>query len=224
MIKTVIFDMDGVLVNSEPLHHEVSLVQFKNLNIEVTNDLFATFTGNSNKMIYQKLKDRFELPHEIEELVSVKNNLFIEAFDKKEDLYLMPGVKDLIVDLYHNGIQLVVASSSEMEIINKVFERFNLNQYFTHKVSGNDFPESKPNPAIFLKAAELAQTPVENCIVIEDSTNGIKAANAANIFCVGYESLHSQMQNYSSADLVINHFNELNFDSIHTIKNKKKPN
>jgi HAD superfamily hydrolase (TIGR01509 family) len=136
----------------------------------------------------------------------------------------MPGVKDLIVDLYHNGIQLVVASSSEMEIINKVFERFNLNQYFTHKVSGNDFPESKPNPTIFLKAAELAQTPVENCIVIEDSTNGIKAANAANIFCVGYESLHSQMQDYSTADLVINHFNELNFDLIRTIKNKKKPN
>lgn len=216
MIKTVIFDMDGVLVNSEPLHHEVSLVQFKELNIEVTSEIFATFTGNSNKMIYQKIKDRFQLEHEIEDLIAAKNKLFIEAFDKKEDLHLMQGVKELIEDLYNNGMQLVVASSSEMEIIDKVFERFDLNRYFTHKVSGNDFPESKPNPAIFLKAAELAQTPVENCIVIEDSTNGIKAAKAARIYCIAYKSEGVDSQDQSLADSVINDYKELNY---HIIKN-----
>ncbi|GEC78805.1 HAD family hydrolase [Flavobacterium aquatile] len=216
MIKTIIFDMDGVLVNSEPLHHEVSLVQFKELNIEVTNEIFATFTGNSNKMIYQKIKDRFQLEHEIEDLIAAKNKLFIEAFDKKEDLHLMQGVKELIEDLYNNGMQLVVASSSEMEIIDKVFERFDLNRYFTHKVSGNDFPESKPNPAIFLKAAELAQTPVENCIVIEDSTNGIKAAKSAGIYCIAYKSEGVDSQDQSLADSVINDYKELNY---HIIKN-----
>ena len=217
MITTVIFDMDGVLVNSEPLHHEVSLVQFEQLNIEVTNEIFATFTGNSNKMIYQKIKDRFQLDNEIEDLIAAKNRLFIEAFDKKEDLHLMSGVKDLILDLYNNGMQLVVASSSEMEIINKVFERFDLDKYFTHKVSGNDFPESKPNPAIFLKAAELAQTPVENCIVIEDSTNGIKAAKAAGIYCIAYKSEGVESQNQSLADSIINNFKELNFQIIKMI-------
>lgn len=217
MIKTVIFDMDGVLVNSEPLHHEVSLVQFEQLNIEVTNELFATFTGNSNKMIYQKIKDRFQLDHEIEDLITAKNKLFIEAFDKKEDLHLMQGVKELIEDLYNNGMQLLVASSSEMEIIDKVFERFDLNQYFTYKVSGNDFPESKPNPAIFLKAAELAQTPVENCIVIEDSTNGIKAAKSAGIYCIAYKSEGVDSQDQSLADLVINDYKELNYQIIKNI-------
>lgn len=216
MIKTVIFDMDGVLVNSEPLHHEVSLVQFEQLNIEVTSEIFATFTGNSNKMIYQKIKERFQLDHEIEDLIAAKNKLFIEAFDKKEDLHLMQGVKELIEDLYNNGMQLVVASSSEMEIIDKVFERFDLNRYFTHKVSGNDFPESKPNPAIFLKAAELAQTPVENCIVIEDSTNVIKAAKAAGIYCIAYKSEGVDSQDQSLADSVINDYKELNY---HIIKN-----
>lgn len=217
MVKTVIFDMDGVLVNSEPLHHEVSLIQFKDLNIEVTDDIFATFTGNSNKMIYQKLKDRFQLPHKIEDLILAKNNLFIDAFDKKEDLHLMPGVKDLIVDLHNNGIQLIVASSSEMEIIDKVFERFDLNQYFTHKVSGNDFPESKPNPAIFLKAASYSKAPIEECVIIEDSTNGIKAAKAAGIFCIAYKSEDVDTQDQSLADLIVYDYKELSFEKMKNI-------
>lgn len=214
MVKTVIFDMDGVLVNSEPLHHEVSLVHYKDLNIEVTDDIFATFTGNSNKMIYQKLKDRFELPQEIEDLILAKNNLFIDAFDKKEDLELMPGVKDLIIDLYKNGVQLIVASSSEMEIIDKVFERFDLDQYFTHKVSGNDFPESKPNPAIFIKAASYSTAPIEECVIIEDSTNGIKAAKAAGIFCIAYKSEGVDSQDQSLADVIIYDYKDLNFEKM----------
>lgn len=218
MIKTVIFDMDGVLVNSEPLHHEVSLVQFKNLNIEVSDDVFATFTGNSNKMIYQKLKDKFQLQQEIEELVLDKNNLFIEAFDKKEDLHLMPGVKDLIIDLHKNGIQLIVASSSEMAIINKVFKRFDLDQYFTHKVSGEDFPESKPNPAIFLKAASYSKAPIEECLIIEDSTNGIKAAKAAGIYCIAYKSEGVDSQDQSLADLIVYDYKDLDFERIKNIK------
>lgn len=217
MVKTVIFDMDGVLVNSEPLHHEVSLVQFKNLNIEVTDDIFATFTGNSNKMIYQKLKDRFQLEQEIGDLIASKNTLFIDAFDKKEDLHLMPGVKDLIIDLYNNGVQLIVASSSEMEIIEKVFERFDLNHYFTHKISGNDFPESKPNPAIFLKAASYSKAQIEECVIIEDSTNGIKAAKAAGIFCIGYKSEGVDSQDQSLADIIIYDFKDLNYERISVI-------
>ena len=217
MVKTVIFDMDGVLVNSEPLHHEVSLVHYKDLNIEVTDDIFATFTGNSNKMIYQKLKDRFELQQEIEDLILAKNNLFIDAFDKKEDLELMPGVKDLIIDLHKNGVQLIVASSSEMEIIDKVFERFDLNQYFTHKVSGNDFPESKPNPAIFIKAASYSKAPIEECVIIEDSTNGIKAAKAAGIFCIAYKSERVDSQYKSLADVIIYDYKDLNLEKMKSI-------
>ena len=217
MVKTVIFDMDGVLVNSEPLHHEVSLVQFKNLDIEVTDDIFATFTGNSNKMIYQKLKDRFALQQEIGDLIATKNKLFIEAFDKKENLNLIPGVKELIVDLYKNGVQLIVASSSEMEIINKVFERFDLDPYFTHKVSGNDFPESKPNPAIFVKAASYSKAPIDECVIIEDSTNGIKAAKAAGIFCIAYKSEEENNQDQSLADIIIYDYKDLDFERIKNI-------
>lgn len=218
MIQTVIFDMDGVIVDTEPVHHYAYVQHFKQLNIEVSPEMYASFTGNSTKNIYERLKETYNLAQDVQTLVETKRNLFNDAFDSKEDLYLLDGVEDLIKDLYTNGMQLVLASSSANVTIERIFDRFNLHHYFTHKVSGEDFPKSKPHPAIFLKAAELAQTPVENCIVIEDSTNGIQAAKSANIYCVGYDSFHSKLQDYSKADRVITHFNELDFRVIKNIK------
>jgi beta-phosphoglucomutase-like phosphatase (HAD superfamily) len=95
-----------------------------------------------------------------------------------------------------------------------------LHEYFTHIVSGEDFPKSKPHPAIFEHAASLSVAPKVNCIVIEDSTNGIKAAKAAGIFCVGYKSIHTAAQDLSEADVVIKHFNELGFDKVRDIDSK----
>lgn len=217
MIQTVIFDMDGVIVDTEPVHHYAYNEYFKQLNIEITPEIYASFTGNSTKNIFERLKAQFHLTDDVQTLVETKRNLFNNAFDSKEDLYLLEGVEDLIKDLYANGMQLVLASSSAKVTINRIFNRFDLHKYFTHIVSGEDFPKSKPHPAIFQHAAFLAQTPVENCIVIEDSTNGILAAKAAGIYCIGYDSFHSKMQDYSKADKVIRDFKELSFESIKNI-------
>lgn len=214
MIQTVIFDMDGVIVDTEPVHHFAYNQQFKQLGITISPELYASFTGNSTKNIFERLKAHFELKQEVADLVQTKRQLFNDAFDSKEDLYLLEGVEDLIKELHANGMQLVLASSSAHVTIQRIFNRFNLHQYFSHIVSGEDFPKSKPHPAIFLKAAELAQTPVSQCIVIEDSTNGIKAAKAAGIYCIGYDSFHSKMQDYSLADQIITNFSELNYHKI----------
>lgn len=218
MIQTVIFDMDGVIVDTEPVHRHAYFQHFTELNIEVTEALFTTFTGYSTRNTYQKLKDLFPIEGEVEDLIQRKRTLFNEAFDSKEDLYLIEGVEQLIQDLHRNGIQLILASSAAKVTIERVFNRFNLHQYFTNIVSGEDFPNSKPHPAIFEYAASLSKAPKENCIVIEDSTNGIRAAKSANIFCIGYNSENSKLQDLSLADFVINHFDELNFEQISKIR------
>lgn len=210
MIKTVIFDMDGVIVDTEPVHRYAYYKQFSELNIEVSEEMYTSFTGFSTRNTFQTLKGFFPaIEHGVEELIQRKRNIFNDAFDTKEDLYLLEGVEDLIKDLHASGIQLILASSASKVTIDRVFTRFNLHQYFSAIVSGEDFPQSKPNPAIFLHAASLSDAPKENCIIIEDSTNGVKAAKAAGIFCVGYRSENSEGQDLSESDLIINHFNEL---------------
>ena len=214
MIQTVIFDMDGVIVDTEPVHHYAYHEHFKELNIDVTPEMYASYTGNSTRNIFQKLKERFDLQADVEDLILRKRHLFNEAFDTKEDLFLIEGVEDSIKDLHKNGLQLILASSASKTTIDRVFNRFDLHQYFTHKVSGEDFPKSKPHPAIFEHAASLSLAPKESCIVIEDSTNGIQASVSAGIFCVGYNSFHSKDQDLSKANTIIQHFNELNFEKV----------
>ena len=209
--------MDGVIIDTEPVHNYAFNVHFKELNIDVSPEMYASFIGNSTKNIFERLKLQFGLTEDVQTLVETKRNLFNDAFDSKKDLYLLDGVEDLIKDLHTNGMQLILASSSATITINRIFKRFGLHSYFTHIVSGEDFPKSKPHPAIFQHAAFLSQTPVENCIVIEDSTNGIIAAKAAGIYCIGYDSFHSKMQDYSLADMVISDFSELSFNRIRNI-------
>ena len=217
MIQTVIFDMDGVIVDTEPVHRYAYYKQFAELNIEVTEAMYTSFTGFSTRNTFQTLKEQFELEQEVEDLIQRKRSIFNDAFDTKEDLELLEGVRALIEDLHQNGIQLIVASSASKVTIDRVFTRFGLHDFFTHIVSGEDFPKSKPHPAIFEHAASLSIAPKENCIVIEDSTNGVKAAKAAGIFCVGYNSEHSKDQNLDEADRVINYFNELNAEVVRVL-------
>ena len=214
MIKTVIFDMDGVIVDTEPVHKYAYFEHYKELNIRVTEELFATFTGQSTKNVYQILKDKFNLKDEVNDLVLRKRTIFNEAFDTKTDLYLIDGVEKLIIDLYNNGIELILASSASKSTIDRVFNRFELNQYFTHKVSGENFPKSKPDPAIFLHAADLAKSEHSECIVIEDSKNGVEAALRASLYCLGYKSVNSKQQDISKANCIVDDFNTIDANFI----------
>ncbi|AUP77964.1 HAD family hydrolase [Flavivirga eckloniae] len=217
MVKAVIFDMDGVIIDSEPMHNKAYHDMFNEVGIDVSNELYESFTGQSTINICKRLCDHFNLTETPEHLVALKRKYYKHFFESNSDLTLIDGVLDLIKDYYNNGLTLVLASSAAMTSINQIFERFDLDQYFVAKLSGGDLKASKPHPEIFIKAAEASGFNNDECIVIEDSTNGIKAAKAANIFCVGFDSFHSKNQDYSQADMVITDFKDIVYNKINTL-------
>ena len=189
---------------------------FDEVGIEVSKEFYESFTGQSTINICKRLCDHFNLKETPETLVALKRKYYKHFFYSNSDLTLIDGVLELIKDYHNNGLTLVLGSSAAMTSINQIFERFDLNQYFVAKLSGGDLKESKPHPEIFIKAAEATGFSREECMVIEDSTNGIEAAKGAGIFCVGYDSFHSKNQDYSKADMVITDFKAITFDKIST--------
>ncbi len=214
MLKAVLFDMDGVIVNTEPLHRKAYHLMFEDVNINVTEALYTSFTGQSTRAICETLVEHFNLPIGPQTLIGLKRDHFKYLFENDDALALLPGVLDLIKDYYDRGLTLVLASSASMENINNIFERFDLNPYFVAKLSGADLKASKPHPEIFEKAAYVSGYNRHECMVIEDSTNGIRAAKDAGIFCVGYDSLHSEDQDYTLADLVVSDFKDIAYPKI----------
>lgn len=212
MFKAALFDMDGVIVDSEPLHHKAYHQMFNDINIEVSDELYASFTGQSTLEICKFLVNHFELPLGPQTLVDIKRSHFKQLFETDESLALIDGVLDLIKDYHKHGITMVVASSASMTNIDRIFDRFDLNPYFKAKISGADLKQSKPHPEIFIKAAELAGHHRKDCFVIEDSTNGITAAKKAELYCIGFDSFHSEDQDYSLADLVVSSFKDIKYE------------
>ena len=208
-LQCVIFDMDGVIIDSEEIHKKAYYETFKNLGVEVSEELYKTMTGSSTINAFQKLVNHFNLDDIPEELVLQKRKFYVNYFENDPTLSMVNGVKELIQFLYKQNLTLVLASSSAMVNINRVFSRFDLNEYFTAKISGADLTASKPHPEIFEKAAILGGVSKEHCIVIEDSDNGIKAANDAGIFVVGYENPLVSDQTLKDANLIIRDYNIL---------------
>ncbi|SEB39170.1 haloacid dehalogenase superfamily, subfamily IA, variant 3 with third motif having DD or ED [Tenacibaculum sp. MAR_2009_124] len=208
-IKCVIFDMDGVIIDSEYIHKKAYYETFTSLGLEVSEELYKTITGSSTLNVFQKLVTHFNLNLDPNELVLKKRKYYIDYFHNDPSLKLVDGVNEIIKYFFDKGLTLILASSASMPNINRVFDRFELNQYFAGKISGADLKESKPHPEIFEKASIMANSAKEQCIIIEDSDNGIKAANRAGIFVFGYLNPMSSDQTLENANKVISEFNEL---------------
>ncbi len=220
MLQAVLFDMDGVIVDTEPLHHKAYYKMFADLGLEISAAEYQSYTGQSTINVCKQLAENHSVSSKApEEMVQMKRNHFKGLFAKDPSLKLLDGVLDLIKNYYANGITLVLASSASMGTIDAVFDRFDLNKYFIAKLSGADLKESKPHPEIFLKAAQTSGKNPKHCMVIEDSTNGIKAAHSAGIFCAAFRSPHSKNQNYDLANIVIDDFDTIRFENSATFFN-----
>ena len=186
MIKAVIFDMDGVIINSEPMHQKAYRMMFDEFNLSVSEELYASFTGMATLPICQKLCEVFALDATPEILMASKRKYFKQFFENSEELSLIDGVLELIQHYHQSNLVLILASSASMANINLIFE----------------------------KAVVLSGVSKTECFVIEDATNGILAAKAAGLFCVAYDGGHSHGQEYSQADRIVTDFESLRIKNL----------
>lgn len=212
MLKAVIFDMDGVIIDSEPAHMMLENETYKKLGIEVTGDEHHSFVGSTSKYMWEALKNKYKLNQTLDELIEYDRSTYFKYLNSDIcEITLIDGVKELIKDFHENGIKLAIASSSPLNVIEAIVVKFKLEEYFEVFVTGDYVKRSKPEPDIFLFASEKLGVSPENCIVIEDSHNGVRAAKKAGIKCVGINSDPAGSQDISMADLVINSFKEVNY-------------
>lgn len=210
-MKAIIFDMDGVIIDSEPLHFKIEKELIRELGVEITDEEHNSFVGTTEYHMFSIIKEKYQIEFPIEEMIEKKKEMFIENLDQ---VPLVENFKDFLLTMHKAGYPMALASSNNKRVIGAVAEKFDLKDYIKVFVSADDVKRGKPDPEIFLTAAEKLGIPPASCLVIEDARNGVKAAKAAGMRCIGLQNLNSGNQDLSEADLVIGNFNELNLDII----------
>jgi beta-phosphoglucomutase-like phosphatase (HAD superfamily) len=214
MLRAVIFDMDGVLVDSEPYHHQAETRIFANLGISVPEEERRTFVGMSGRKMWEMVKERHAPRKSVEELMSFDRVQRLSFFSTIGPIQPIPGVTRLLEDLRAHKMKIGLASSSIMDLIRLITGAAGIGNYFDILVCGEEVQHGKPAPDIFLRAAMLLGVGTRECVVIEDSENGVRAAKAARIACVGFDNPGFRCQDLSMADLVVDDFARLDYAAL----------
>ncbi len=218
MLEAVIFDMDGVLIDSEPFHLVVNEEIFANLGINLSEDEYHGFIGTTHKDMWTTIKKRYNLPQSVPELVNMQVSGNIEYIKNEEiEPIKIKGVTDLLSKIARENIKTGIASSSPTGVIKLVINKLSISDYFSAIVGGEEIKKGKPAPDIFLKAANRLNVKPADCLVIEDSKNGVLAAKAAGMKCVAYKNPNSGNQNLEKADLIIDNYDSLNVETLRNL-------
>lgn len=209
--ELIIFDMDGVLVNSEPIHFECEKRTFKSLSIDVDSTQQEVYVGMSQIEMWRSIKIKYGVNLSIEELISLHYESLYKAFLQNETLRPIDGVDNLINMAKNCNFKLAVASSSPKKLIEIILKKIGLINDFNIIVSGEEVRKGKPHPDIFLKTCKDMGVSPKSAIVIEDSRNGVLAAKSGGITCVGYHNPCSGKQDLSEADICISNYKEIQF-------------
>ncbi|WP_035294357.1 HAD family phosphatase [Clostridium sp. KNHs214] len=208
MLKLVIWDMDGVVIDSEPIHNKISLAAYKKYGINLTDEEAMDLIGKSNKDIWSDFKEKYSLKETVEDLTKEELLQNIKYYNKNH-AEPIKGVVDLLKELKETGIKVALASSSPMSFINLILDKLQIKEYFGLVLSGENFTKSKPDPQLFLAALDYFKVKPEEAVIIEDSNKGVIAAKRANINCVGFINKNSGNQDLSLADVQVEDLHSL---------------
>lgn len=199
--------MDGVLVDSEPQHITTDLETLADFGALTTPEVVRGFTGFDNRMFFTAMKETYGIAGSVDEMIQHKNHLFIKELRKNtiavEGLIEMKNEIDKLIDVR------ALASSSFRDVVDTVIEELSLHDWFSVTVAGDEVAIAKPDPAVFLKTADLLGVSPQECVVIEDSTNGILSAKRAGMRVIGFVNPFSGDQDMSGAERVIRSLTEL---------------
>jgi len=194
--------MDGVLLNSEPLHDETNLKILSDLGVEADSSVTDPYVGRTSEALWKALRERFQLEMSIEDLMDRQWDTNIRNLPES-GIGPSDGLCELLQYLRDNHLRATVASSSRGAFVEAVLDYLGISSFFEGYTCGEEIKNSKPAPDIFLLAAKKMGVLPSECLVIEDSSAGVRAGKAAGMFTIGYVNPTSEGQDVSSADITV---------------------
>jgi HAD superfamily hydrolase (TIGR01509 family) len=212
MIKAVVFDMDGIIIDSEPLQMIAINQVMAQWNIHLTDKEFQKMIGRKLADDFAEMQQQYNIPVDYPTFAKQKREAYHSILEK--NLVEMPGLSPLLDRLLTAKYRLAVASSSSRRDVNMVLNGINIADKFEVIASGDEVEEGKPNPALFLLAAKRLNLPVSDCVAIEDSNPGLRAAKDAGMKCIIVPHQHTQEQDFSRADVIVNSLDDITIELI----------
>jgi len=212
----VIFDMDGVLVDTYAAHYESWQRMARRDGLDFTREDFAaTFGRTSREIIAHFWGDGRYSEAQMAELDDLKEAALREII--AADFPAMPGARELLDELHASAVKLAVGSSGPAENVDLVLERLDARRLFDAIVTADDVTRGKPDPQVFLIAAEKLAIAPQRCVVVEDARQGVEAAKAAGMSCVGMLSTGRTAESLRAADMLISSLGELSADVVRNL-------
>jgi len=200
-LRAVVFDMDGLMFNSEDLYTMVGAKLMRRRGCEFTDRLKDAVMGLTPQATFETMIRWHRLDEKWEDLQAESGRIFVSLLD--EHLKPLPGLIGLLEALDAAGIPKAIATSSAAELADACLARFKLHHRFRFILTAADIARSKPHPEIYLTAAERFGLPPRQVLVLEDSQHGCRAAAAAGAFTVAVPGEHSREQDFRAASLVV---------------------
>lgn len=180
MIKAIIFDMDGLMIDSERVTFECYQERLKDMNLTMDEEFYKTLLGKPIKGIYQRFYDVYGNDFPIENVIQDVHQLMAERFET-EGVPVKKGLVELLHYLKDNNYKTIVATSSNRDRVDKILAQAKITEFFDDSICGDEVTKGKPNPEVFFKSCQKLGVNVDEAIVLEDSEAGIQASYDANI-------------------------------------------
>lgn len=180
MIKAIIFDMDGLMIDSERVTFECYQEIIKGMNLTMDEEFYKTLLGKPLKGIYQRFYDVYGNDFPIEDVIKDVHALMAKRFET-EGVPIKTGLKSLLEYLKENNYKTIVATSSNRDRVDTILSQAQITDYFDDSICGDEVTKGKPNPEVFLKSCQKLGVNVDEAIVLEDSEAGIQASYDAGI-------------------------------------------